>query len=231
LLKANKVAVTINKYVDVLNAKYHSKNVILIPHGTFESIKEPSYETKPGARQIMTFGKFGTYKKVEILIEAIEIVRKTNSEPLEVIIAGTDSPNTPGYLDSVKEKYKEVKGVIFTGYVEENDVERIFTDSTIVVFPYTSTTGSSGVLHQAGSYGKAVIMPDLGDLALLVKDEGYRGEFFNPESAESLATAINKILSNDDYRKEIAKANFEAASDLSMDKIITMYMNCFKSIK
>jgi glycosyltransferase involved in cell wall biosynthesis len=179
----------------------------------------------------MTFGKFGTYKKVEILIEAIEIVRKTNSEPLEVIIAGTDSPNTPGYLDSVKEKYKEVKGVIFTGYVEENDVERIFTDSTIVVFPYTSTTGSSGVLHQAGSYGKAVIMPDLGDLALLVKDEGYRGEFFNPESAESLATAINKILSNDNYRKEIAKANFEAASALSMDKIITMYMNCFKSIK
>jgi glycosyltransferase involved in cell wall biosynthesis len=231
LLKANKVAVTINKYVDVLNAKYHSKNVILIPHGTFESIKEPSYETKPGPRQIMTFGKFGTYKKVEILIEAIEIVRKTNSEPLEVVIAGTDSPNTPGYLDSMKEKYKDVKGVVFTGYVEENDVERIFTDSTIVVFPYTSTTGSSGVLHQAGSYGKAVIMPDLGDLALLVKDEGYRGEFFNPESAQSLAMAINKILSNDDYRKEIAKANFEAASDLSMDKIITMYMNCFKSIK
>lgn len=58
-----------------------------------------------------------------------------------------------------------------------------------------------------------------------------KGEFFNPESAQSLATAIEKILSNDEYRKEIAKANFEAASALSMDKIITMYMNCFKSIK
>jgi glycosyltransferase involved in cell wall biosynthesis len=179
----------------------------------------------------MAFGKFGTYKKVEILIEAIEIVRKTNSDELKVIIAGTDSPNTPGYLDRVQKKYKHVKGIFFTGYVEENDVERIFTDSTIVVFPYTSTTGSSGVLHQAGSYGKAVIMPDIDDLALLVKDEGYKGEFFNPESAQSLATAIEKILTNDDYRKEIAKTNFEAASALSMDKIITMYMNCFKSIK
>ncbi len=231
LLKANKVAVTIHKYVDILNAKYKTKNVILIPHGTFETVKEPNFELKSGPKQIMAFGKFGTYKKVEILIEAIEIVRKTNSDALEVVIAGTDSPNTPGYLDGVQEKYKNVKGIIFTGYVEENDVERIFTDSTIVVFPYTSTTGSSGVLHQAGSYGKAVIMPDLGDLALLVKDEGYKGEFFNPESAQSLATAIDKILSNDDYRKEIAKTNFEAASALSMDKIITMYMNCFKSIK
>ncbi|HCQ14286.1 glycosyltransferase [Flavobacterium sp.] len=231
LLKANKVAVTIHKYVDILNAKYKTKNVILIPHGTFETVKEPNFELKSGPKQIMAFGKFGTYKKVEILIEAIEIVRKTNSDELEVVIAGTDSPNTPGYLDGVQKKYKDVKGIVFTGYVEENDVERIFTDSTIVVFPYTSTTGSSGVLHQAGSYGKAVIMPDLGDLALLVKDEGYKGEFFNPESAQSLATAIDKILSNDAYRKEIAKANFEAASALSMDKIITMYMNCFKSIK
>lgn len=231
LLKANKVVVTIHKYVTILNTKYKTKNVILIPHGTFETVKEPNFELKSGPKQIMAFGKFGTYKKVEILIEAIEIVRKTNSDELQVIIAGTDSPNTPGYLDGIQKKYKHVKGIFFTGYVEENDIERIFTDSTIVVFPYTSTTGSSGVLHQAGSYGKAVIMPDIGDLALLVKDEGYKGEFFNPESAQSLATAIEKILTNDDYRKEIAKTNFEAASALSMDKIITMYMNCFKSIK
>jgi glycosyltransferase involved in cell wall biosynthesis len=231
ILKANKVAVTIHKYVDILNAKYQSKNVILIPHGTFETMKNPDFEPKKGAKQIMAFGKFGTYKKVEILIEAVEIVRKTNPEKLEIIIAGTDSPNTPGYLDGVKEKYKNVEGIIFTGYVEESDVERIFTDSTIVVFPYTSTTGSSGVLHQAGSYGKAVIMPDLGDLALLIKDEGYRGEFFNPESAASLAVAIDKIISNDIYRKELAMANFEAASALSMDKIINMYIDCFKSIQ
>lgn len=231
LLKANVLAVTIHKYVDILNAKYKTKNVVLIPHGTFETIKEPNFEAKTGPKQIMAFGKFGTYKKVEILIEAVEIVRKKNPEALEVVIAGTDSPNTPGYLESVKQKYKDVPGIIFTGYVEENDVERIFTDSTIVVFPYTSTTGSSGVLHQAGSYGKAVIMPDLGDLALLVKDEGYKGEFFDSESASSLAIAIDKILSNDAYRMELAKTNYEAASALSMDKIIDMYINSFKSIK
>ncbi len=231
LLKANRLAVTIHKYVDILNAKYKTKNVVLIPHGTFETIKEPNFEAKAGPKQMMAFGKFGTYKKVEILIDAVEIVRKTNPEALEVVIAGTDSPNTPGYLEGVKQKYKDVPGLIFTGYVEENDVERIFTDSTIVVFPYTSTTGSSGVLHQAGSYGKAVIMPDLGDLALLVKDEGYKGEFFDSESASSLAKAIDKILSNDAYRMELAKTNYEAASALSMDKIIDMYIKCFKSIK
>ena len=230
ILKANRVSVTINKYVDVLNAKYKTKNVVLIPHGTFESIKQPNFDLPAGPKKIMAFGKFGTYKKVEILIDAVIEIRKTNQEPIEVVIAGTDSPNTPGYLQSVKEKYAHVEGIIFTGYVEENDVERIFSESTIVAFPYTSTTGSSGVLHQAGSYGKAVVMPDLGDLALLVEEEGYKGEFFNPTSSTSLAKAISTILDDDNYRRRIAKTNFEAASALSMDKIVDMYLHEFNTI-
>ncbi len=230
MLKANFLAVTINKYVEVLTKKYKARNVILIPHGSFETPQNPNFDLPAGPKKIMAFGKFGTYKKVEILIEALQIIRQTNKEPIEVVIAGTDSPNTPGYLQAVKEKYAAVEGLIFTGYVAENDVERIFTESTVVAFPYTSTTGSSGVLHQAGSYGKAVVMPDLGDLALLVEDEGYKGEFFNPESAGSLAAAINKILENDDYRKELAIANYNAACALSMDKITTMYLQKFKEI-
>lgn len=110
-------------------------------------------------------------------------------------------------------------------------MERIFTESTIVAFPYTSTTGSSGVLHQAGSYGKAVVMPDLGDLALLIEEEGYKGEFFNPTCHKSLAKAIKMLLLDDDYRRNIAKANFYAASSLSMDKITEMYIQKFKQIE
>lgn len=230
ILKSDVVAVTINKYVDILEKKYKVKNVKVIPHGTFDSIDEPSFELASGPKQIMAFGKFGTYKKVEILIEAAILIRKRSAEKIEVVIAGTDSPNTPGYLAGVQEKYKEVEGIRFTGYVEEKEVPVIFGNCTVVAFPYTSTTGSSGVLHQAGSYGKAVVMPDLGDLALLVEEEGYKGEFFNPESAESLAQAIEKIINNDDNRKAIAMQNFKAASALSMDKITDMYMDTFQGI-
>ena len=100
----------------------------------------------------------------------------------------------------------------------------------MVVFPYTSTTGSSGVLHQAGSYGKAVVMADLGDLSILVKEDGYKGEFFNPESTESLAEAIKAILNDDDYRRKLAMTNYKAACKLSMDKIVQMYIGNFKQV-
>jgi glycosyltransferase involved in cell wall biosynthesis len=74
-------------------------------------------------------------------------------------------------------------------------------------------------------------MPDLGDLALLVQDEGYKGEFFNPESASSLAKAISTILDDDNYRRLVAETNYKAACALSMDKIVEMYIEKFKEIE
>lgn len=230
ILQADVVALTIQKYVDVLEEKYRAKNVMLIPHGTFEILEEPNYGISEEPFKVMTFGKFGTYKKVELLIEAVEKIKAYSNLNIEVVIAGTDNPNTPGYLEGVKEKYSHVNGLTFTGYVAEEDVPKLFKESAVVVFPYTSTTGSSGVLHQAGSYGKAVVMPDLGDLALLVKDEGYRGEFFDPLSEHSLALAIQKILDNKPYRIELEKANYKAATAYPMSKITDIYLNTFETI-
>ncbi len=231
ILKADTVAVTINKYVDILEKKYHADNVILIPHGTFELPSTPLYDIPEGPLKVMTFGKFGTYKKIEILVEAVEKVRSRTNIDIEIVIAGTDNPNVPGYLKSMKEKYATVPQITFTGYVAEEDVPTIFGESAMVVFPYTATTGSSGVLHQAGSYGKAVVMPDLGDLSILVQDEGYRGEFFSPKSIDSLADAIEKIVRYPLYRIELGKANYKAATAYPMSRITGMYVEEFMSIQ
>lgn len=230
ILQADTVAVTIEKYVDTLVDKYKVKNVKLIPHGTFEIPNLPSHKLPDGPMKIMTFGKFGTYKKVEAMIEATEIVRKRTGKDLEIVIAGTDNPNVPGYLEGVKNKYAHINNITFTGYVEECDVERIFTESAVVVFPYTSTTGSSGVLHQAGSYGKAVILPNLGDLASLIEDEGYRGEFFEAESIKSLAKAIENVVQNEAYRIELGETNYRAATAYPMERIAQIYIDEFKKI-
>ena len=231
VLTSDVVAVTMGKYQTILENKYQSRNVALIPHGSFETPEEPDFTLPAGPKKILAFGKFGTYKKVEIMIDAIELIRRRTNQNLEIVIAGTDSPNTPGYLESVKKKYAHVDQLCFTGYVEEGDVPTIFEESAVVVFPYTSTTGSSGVLHQAGSYGKAVVLPELGDLSTLIKEEGYKGEFFNSNSVSSLADAIENILVHDSYREYLAKANYRAASAIPMSKVAKMYIEYFKVIQ
>jgi len=230
ILKADLVAVTMHKYVTTLEKKYKVNNVKMIPHGTFEIPKKPSGSLPKGAMKIMTFGKFGTYKKVENMIEAVVKLRKRRDLDLEIVIAGTDNPNVPGYLEKVATQYKHVPQLTFTGYVDEKDVPRIFNESAVVVFPYTSTTGSSGVLHQAGSYAKAVVMPNLGDLATLVEDEGYKGAFFEPNSVDSLAEAIEEIVTNDVYREHLEEVNYSAATAYPMSRIAEIYIDEFEKI-
>ncbi len=228
LLQADLVALTIPKYVEIIEQKYKSENVFLAPHGAFDEMPEPQGALPDGPMKIMTFGKFGTYKKVEALIHAYEIIRAKGELDVELMIAGTNNPNTPGYLERVKEQYAHIPNIHFTGYVAEQDVPRIFLESAVVVFPYNSTTGSSGVLHQAGSYGKAAVLPRLGDLAELIAEEGYAGEFFEPENANSMATAIECVLSNPQHRRDIELRNYRASQGVPIADVVDWYLLHFE---
>lgn len=231
VLTSDVLAVTIGAYKTILEDKYKAKNVAWVPHGVFDTPFFPNYNLPEGPMQVMAFGKFGTYKRVEPLIEAVEILKQRTDLDIEIVIAGTDSPNTPGYLKKIKKNYNHLKNIRYTGYVAEQDVQKTFEDAAVVVFPYTSTTGSSGVLHQAGSYGKAVVLPNLGDLGILIREEGYRGEFFEPENVESLADALENILCNTAYRIQLGKKNHEAARSLPMSKVARMYLDHFRKIR
>lgn len=218
VLRSNVVTTTMPGYVEILRAKYGAKHVALTPHGAFEVPAPP--QAPPARPTVMTFGKFGTYKKVEGLIEA---VRRLGRGDLQVVVAGTDSPNTPGYLAGVAERFGG-PDVRFTGYVAEEEVETIFRDSTVTVFPYTATTGSSGVLHQAGSYGCAPILPRIGDLEGLIQAEGFTGVFFEPDDVDDLARAIASLLDDEAERARIAHHNYAASGGLTIDEVADWYL-------
>jgi len=224
------VTVTIPKYVELLEAKYGVSNVVLAPHGSFEDSPLPALDLPPGPKQIMTFGKFGTYKRVEVLIDAFKRLLELGMTDVRLVIAGSDSPNAPGYLDRIKEQHVAVPGLTFTGYVAEADVPKLFQDSAVVAFPYTHTTGSSGVLHQAGDYGKAVVLPNVGDLAELIAEEGYAGAFFEPGDVEGLTNQLKRVLEDDAFRREMASQNLMAARGLPMSDVVDWYLIHFEEI-
>lgn len=231
LLAADFVALTIPRYVELISEKYGADNVLLAPHGAFESQPLPANAPEPAQPRIMTFGKFGTYKVVEPLIEAVQTLRSNGHPETELVVAGSDSPNTPGYLDGVAQKYGPLSWVTYTGYVPEADVPTLFRQSTLVAFPYTSTTGSSGVLHQAGSYGRPAVLPRIGDLAELVSEEGYVGEYFAPDDADSLAEAMGRLLDDPVLRRRQGRQNYLASCSLMIDDIADWYLLHFDRIR
>lgn len=219
VLRSQLVTTTMPRYVEVLRAKYRAGNVALTPHGSFGAPPPPPSSATGGAT-VMTFGKFGTYKRVEMLIEAIRMLDRPD---LQLVIAGTDSPNTPGYLREV-ERTHGGPDVRFVGYVPEEEVEPLFRAASVTVFPYTATTGSSGVLHQAGAFGCPPVLPRIGDLEDLVVDEGFTGAFYRPGDVEDLARAVGELLDDPGEGDRIARANHAAAVGLSLDAVTDWYL-------
>jgi glycosyltransferase involved in cell wall biosynthesis len=231
ILKADLVGVTISQYVDILKEKYKTKNVILLPHGNFE-LPERKYLPDPLPYiNLMAFGKFGTYKKVEVMLDATKILEKKYPDKKFIAtVAGTDNPNVKGYLDDVKKQYSDMKNLVFTGYIPEEKVADIFHDSTFIIFPYTTTTGSSGILHQAGSYARACILPKIDDLERVVEEEGYGGAYFETDNAQSMADAVAHLLENPEERKRIEDQNFAAAKGLPMNELAEWYLSHAKKL-
>ena len=218
VLRSNVVTTTMPNFVEILRDKYGARNVALTPHGAFDAPAPP--QAPPRHPTVMAFGKFGTYKKVEGLIDA---VRRLGRDDIRIVIAGTDSPNTRGYLADVEARLGG-PDLVFTGYVAEDEVEGIFRDATLTVFPYTATTGSSGVLHQAGSYGCAPVLPRIGDLEGLIQAEGFTGVFFDPEDVEDLSRAIGSLIDDEPERARIAAHNYGAAAGLTIDEVADWYL-------
>ncbi|MFV0260495.1 MAG: glycosyltransferase [Acidimicrobiales bacterium] len=218
ILQADKVAVTLPGYVDLLKERYGADNVYLAPHGTFP---HPELDLAPtsSARSILTFGKFGTYKRVEELIDAFVLLRQAGYEDLELVIAGTSAANSPGYLEQVQAGLDPDLPVRFTGYVAEDDVPELFERSTMVVFPYSSTTGSSGPLHSAGGAGRPAVLPAIGDFVAVIEEEGFTGELFEPGDPMSLAAAMAHLLDDPEYAAELGEHNRRAAGSLDIGLI------------
>ena len=68
------------------------------------------------------------------------------------------------------------------------------------------------------------MLPQIGDLAELVAEEGYIGEFFEPNNPHSLAEAINRILADPERRVEMGRQNYLAARGLPLSEVVDWYL-------
>lgn len=229
VLFANSVSVMLPAYRSVLVEKYGRGSVYVRRHGIFSARPEyPDLALRGNPEhRILAFGKWGTYKRLEPMVEAFkEVARQIPNARL--LIAGTDHPKTPGYLQSIREKLASRSDVIFTGYVAEEDIPQLFQSSSVAVLPYTSSAGSSGIAHLACTYGVPIVASDIPDFRRLAEEEGLAIDFFPPGKTHELARHLTELLQNRERQIEMAMQNVSAALRMSMPEIIRQYLRTFE---
>lgn len=228
LLMANSISVLLPAYRRTLMERYRGENIHFRAHGILSARPEPPDYSLRGSpeHRILAFGKWGTYKRLELLIEAFRIVAK-KMPTAKLVIAGSNHPMTPGYVESVAAQLKNCPNVEFTGYVAEEQIPGLFRSASVMVMPYSSATGSSGVAHLACEYGVPIVSADIDDFREMAEDEGLAILFYGTGDPQSLASRLTDLLQNSELQREMSEQNFSSALRMTMPQIIRQYLRSF----
>lgn len=230
VLKADRVVVTMKSQKEVLQNKYKAKNVAFIPHGTFEIPETPSFN-REGCNRVLLYGTFGTQKKVVGVLEAVKKLISRTDLNIEVVIAGTSSAFTPGYLDRVKMKYEDMANVTFTGAVEDYEVPAIFKHSDVVVFSDNDVSAEfSAVLSTAAAYGRALVLQDKEVFKSAVDSMGYKALYYGYDEENALEIVLEDLFIDYEMRNAMGIHNYSVIRDYPFSKIASLYLKMLKDI-
>ena len=228
VLMSNSISVLLPAYRRTLREKYRGANVHVRMHGILSSRPEyPDFSRRGNPmHRVLAFGKWGTYKRLEQILEAFAGVAE-RVPSAQLLVAGGDHPKTPGYVASVAKQYEDNPRVIFTGYVPEDKIPELFQTATVAVMPYSSAAGSSGVAHLAAAYGLPIICADIADFREMAENENLAIAFYETGNRQSLADQLVNLLESPERQRQMAEQNFSAAMRMTMPQIVRQYLRAF----
>jgi glycosyltransferase involved in cell wall biosynthesis len=229
LLCASSVTVLLPGYHTTLLTKYGAQNVMLGSHGTFASALTPpdfSKRSNPDKR-ILAIGHWGTYKRLETLMEAFPRVLEQIPDA-RLVVAGANHHTKPGYWESIRAAQPAHLPIDFKGYVPEEDIPELFQTTSALVLPYDSATGSSGPAHQACQYGVPIVSADLPDFRGMAADEDMAIRFYRRGDPADLAGQLIAILESPMLERQMAEHNFAAGIDMTMTSVVNNYLRWFR---
>ncbi|MDE3075420.1 MAG: glycosyltransferase family 4 protein, partial [Chloroflexota bacterium] len=171
--KADRVCLTLRRYVALAEQTYKAKNAVHIPHHTFGL---PPATTRTGtARRLLFFGVMAPYKGIDVLLDAFSRARKV-LPALELRLAGARHPRFDGQVVD----RSPLPGVCWLGAVPERRVDQLMRWADVVVVPSLASTGSSSVIHRAAAHGKTIVASAIPDFMALAQDEHIAMELVEP---------------------------------------------------
>jgi len=200
------------------------KDIAVIPHGSYTLFKKYAKNAvNSDDNSILFFGYIGENKGIEYLIKAVPMISKKIPD-IEVIIAGEGDLSK--YFKYIED---ESKFEIYNEFIPNEIVPNLFQRAKLVVLPYTYHQGHSGVLTIAFSFGKPVVVTNVGDLPNLVED-GDEGLVVPPNDSEALANAIVELLKDDKLRRKMEKNVYKKAQKLSWDNIAKRHIGLYEKV-
>jgi glycosyltransferase involved in cell wall biosynthesis len=213
--RADKVVVACDALRKDVIRRYRvaDSRVITSFHGVLDNLIHPDLAVAERDIDVLFFGRLESYKGIDILADAIRLVRSRSFPALRVTIAG-----------SGKDRPSQALGAtVISGYLPDRELATLVARARMVVMPYRDATGTQ-VPQTAFSYGTPVIATAVGCLPEYVTDE-VDGLIVPPGQPERLAEAIERLLRNQPLWERLsAGARRSVRERFSNDRLVSQLL-------
>jgi glycosyltransferase involved in cell wall biosynthesis len=138
---------------------------------------------------ILFFGFIRKYKGLDILLEAMNILKQRSSN-IKLLIAGEFYEDRKLYDDIIEKDQLQSNTILRTNFINDSEVKYYLSAADFVIQPYRNAT-QSGVTPLAYHFEKPMLVTTVGGLPSLVPD-GKVGLIAEP-NAESIAAKIEEL--------------------------------------
>ena len=138
---------------------------------------------------ILFLGRLVPEKGIRYLIEAFKNVKTEK----KLVIAGGSS-DTDSFMKELKELAKDDKRIIFTGFVQGQMLEELYSNAYIYTLP-SDLEGMPLSLLEAMSYGNCCLTSDIDECAEVVEDKAVT---FKKSDVNDLKEKLAWLLSHED---------------------------------
>jgi D-inositol-3-phosphate glycosyltransferase len=144
---------------------------------------------------LLFFGYVRKYKGLDILINAMPFVIKNNPN-VTLLIVGEFYDDPKPYIELIDSLSLKNHIKLINNFVPNEEVEKYYLISDLVVLPYRSAT-QSGILNVAYGFYKPVLVTNVGGLAEFIED-GTTGYIVEPGNPLKISQGIAKFLKDKD---------------------------------
>ncbi len=165
-------------------------------------------------KYILYLGTLKPNKNIDGLINAYKLLT-TNHKNLDakLVIAGKKGWLYENLFNMVEDLGLEEK-VIFTGFVDDEDVQPIMSGAEVFVLP-SFWEGFGIPVLEAMAAGTPVVCSDK---ASLPEVAGKAGLYVNPNQPKDIAEKIHQVLTDDKLSKDLIQSGREQVKKFSWDK-------------
>lgn len=198
---------------------YFPGRVVVVPNGIEPERYGPQVAPLPqyrdGRPTIVFVGRYNDARKgFKYLTRAVDLVRAQFPD-VRLLVVGRGTPKR--YLKFIENHGLE-RNVEFVGYATGDDLPRYYASADVFCSPATGRESFGMVVMEAMASGKPVVTTAIpGHLGILTN--GIEGLMVEPESAQALAMALVRLLSDRSLSRAMGAAGRATAMQYSWDEV------------